>query len=163
MASEWFYQVMGEQVGPVSGTELRKLAQHGTINRDTQVRKGSNGNWVPAERVNGLFNASDKAPPPIPAVDSATSPRTEHAPSGFNAATKAIVGVGAAVSIVGLGVLVWFLATRDTWESDHRGDVIGLSKDTTDLVEAKDPVNAVEKYDELMRLVGSRKLIAPIW
>ena len=71
------------------------------------------------------------------------------------------MGVGGAVSIIGLGFLAWFLATRDTWESDHRSDVIRLSKDTMDLIEAKDPVNAVKKYDELIRLVGKRKLIAP--
>jgi hypothetical protein len=38
MASEWFYQVMGEQVGPVSSTELRNLAQQGTVLRDTLVK-----------------------------------------------------------------------------------------------------------------------------
>ena len=51
MASEWFYQVMGSQVGPVSSAELLALAQRGTITYDTLVRKGTNGDWVSAERV----------------------------------------------------------------------------------------------------------------
>jgi hypothetical protein len=54
MASEWFYQVMGEQVGPLSSAELLALAQRGSITYDTPVRKGTNGNWGSAARVKGL-------------------------------------------------------------------------------------------------------------
>ena len=58
MASEWFYQVMGNQVGPVSSVELRNLAQRGAISRDTLVRKAPGSAWVLAERVQGLFSVS---------------------------------------------------------------------------------------------------------
>lgn len=54
MAAEWFYQLMGSQLGPVSGAELLALAQRGTITHDTLVRKGANGNWVSAQQVQGL-------------------------------------------------------------------------------------------------------------
>lgn len=55
MASQSLYQVMRDEVGPVSGSELRSLAQRGTIDRDTLVRKSPDGEWVRAERVQGLF------------------------------------------------------------------------------------------------------------
>lgn len=57
MASEWYYQIMGESIGPVSGAELRKATRKGQIGPDTLVRKGAAGNWVPAWRVKGLFDA----------------------------------------------------------------------------------------------------------
>lgn len=61
MASKWFYQVMGSQVGPVSSAELLSLARRGTITHDTLVRKGDNGDWVFAERVKGLPFAAHSA------------------------------------------------------------------------------------------------------
>jgi hypothetical protein len=65
MASQWFYKVMAEEVGPVSITELRELAQRGAIVPDTLVANAPGGSWVPAERVRGLFPASITAPPPL--------------------------------------------------------------------------------------------------
>jgi len=58
MAAEWFYQVMGQQLGPVSAVELRALANAGTVQPDTLVRKGTDGCWVWAEKVQGVFRPS---------------------------------------------------------------------------------------------------------
>jgi hypothetical protein len=81
MTSQWFYQVMGEQIGPVSAAGLRKLAQGGAISRDTLVRKGPDGTWVLAERVRGLFSASDATtlPPPV-TVPTEGQPSTKACP-----------------------------------------------------------------------------------
>ncbi len=68
MASEWFYQVMGKQVGPVSSAELRNLAQRGIVTFDTPVRKGAGRTWVSAQRVRGLFRTPNTASPRIPTV-----------------------------------------------------------------------------------------------
>ena len=38
MASQWFYQVAGKQVGPISSAELRNLVQRGVISTDTLVK-----------------------------------------------------------------------------------------------------------------------------
>jgi len=66
MASQWFYQVMGKQIGPISAADLRNLAQGGTIAGDTLVRKAPDGAWVLAERVQGLFSTSNvKTPQPV--------------------------------------------------------------------------------------------------
>jgi len=66
MASQWFYQLMGEQIGPVSSTELRNLAQRGMISTETQIANAPNGPWVPAARVKGLFAAPNGMPPSTP-------------------------------------------------------------------------------------------------
>lgn len=66
MASEWFYQAMGRQIGPVSAADLRNLAQRGTIAADTPVRKAPDGTWVVAERVQGLFSVSNAPTSPMP-------------------------------------------------------------------------------------------------
>ncbi len=83
MASQWFYQVMGEPVGPISGAELETLAHRGAIQPDTPVRKSPMTEWVPAERVRGLFASvvgtlgsadTTKALPPTPSPESASGP-----------------------------------------------------------------------------------------
>jgi hypothetical protein len=68
MASQWFYKLMGDAVGPISSHELKLLAERGTIDRDTPVRKGADGAWAPAGRVQGLFRASGTATPPAQAM-----------------------------------------------------------------------------------------------
>jgi len=76
MASQWFYQVMGEEVGPISSAELRNLAQRGAVKQDTPVRNRPDQIWVPAERVQGLFAVSNLAPPPPSPVNPAPIPQT---------------------------------------------------------------------------------------
>src|SRR4051812_48107780 len=66
MANEWFYQVMGVTEGPVSPSELRRLAQEGRIDSSTLIRKGVDGDWMYADRVKGLFEPGPAQPPPIP-------------------------------------------------------------------------------------------------
>ena len=75
MASQWFYEVAGKQVGPVSSAELLALAQRGTVTYDTPVRKGLDGNWVLAKRVRGLFPEPNATSPSMPTAASEASPK----------------------------------------------------------------------------------------
>lgn len=68
MATQWFYMCMGEVCGPCSSLELRALAARRTVMEDSLVRKGTEGGWVPASRVKGLFDAS-VGPQGTPPVD----------------------------------------------------------------------------------------------
>jgi hypothetical protein len=70
VASRWFYEVMGKQIGPVSSADLLALAQRGTVTYDTPIRKGPDGNWVSAKRVQGLFPAPNTTSPPMPTAAS---------------------------------------------------------------------------------------------
>jgi hypothetical protein len=54
MVPEWFYEVMGERVGPVSSAQLRDLARQGAISVDTPISNAPDGPWVSADRVPGL-------------------------------------------------------------------------------------------------------------
>jgi len=72
--SDWYYQIMGEVIGPLTANELRIHAQHHhCIYPDTLVRKGVEGQWVSADRVKGLL---DTEQPPSPLPHSLPSART---------------------------------------------------------------------------------------
>ena len=68
------------------------------------------------------------------------------------------MGVCGTICVVLIGWFVWYVAIRDTFETDHRADVLALSKDTVKLTAARDAAGSVKKYEELLALVGKRKL-----
>lgn len=61
----WHYSRNGTQHGPVSPQELRSLASSGGLLPTDLVWKQGLPEWVPAEKINGLF-ASPADPPPLP-------------------------------------------------------------------------------------------------
>jgi hypothetical protein len=54
MNGKWYYQVMGETLGPVDGNEFHTLVEQNEITRDSFVRR-ENADWVTADRIVGLF------------------------------------------------------------------------------------------------------------
>jgi hypothetical protein len=82
MAQDWFVQHGGKQYGPMSPSNLKKLAADGKITPATQVRMGETGAWVSASKVQGLFatqtnssSATQTPPPPAsPPIASAPPP-----------------------------------------------------------------------------------------
>ena len=71
MPAQWYYQVMGDVVGPVSPKDLRDLAGMGKIQKETLVRRGEGDDWRLAEEVRSLFSGpaaqtspATKSPPP---------------------------------------------------------------------------------------------------
>jgi len=115
MASQWFYQVMGEQVGPVSSEELRNLAQRSTISVNTLVRKAPDGDWVLADRVQGLFPVSDIRARPTPIVAA-----VESGPQNFRVASYVVGLVKALSYVVGLVKAFWALVEKLSEEIMHR-------------------------------------------
>ncbi len=75
MPHEWYIQHGGKQYGPLTSANLKKLAAERKITPSTNVRRGAEGNWVPASRVQGLFGASSSAP-----ATAAASPPTTKTP-----------------------------------------------------------------------------------
>lgn len=69
MATQWFYRVMGHEFGPCSAADIRSYASLGRIGDDAEIRKGSDGEWISARRVKGLFNEAPK----LLAVDGVTA------------------------------------------------------------------------------------------
>lgn len=56
MATEWYYQIMNDVVGPLSGRQLMDKVRAGQVKEDTLVRK-DDSQWVPARQVSGLLEA----------------------------------------------------------------------------------------------------------
>ncbi|MDB4372159.1 GYF domain-containing protein [Mariniblastus sp.] len=54
--AEWFYRVMGEEIGPVTTNELRQRANSGQLLPETEVRKSGTDRWVRASQLKGLFD-----------------------------------------------------------------------------------------------------------
>ncbi len=66
MASQWYLNDSGQEVGPLSSSELRRLARDGRIRPDSWVRRVGEGGWIAASRVKNLFEAPGHLPPPQP-------------------------------------------------------------------------------------------------
>lgn len=75
--AEWYYTQDGQQMGPISGSQLKALAASGGITREDLVWNQSLPEWAPAGRIRGLvFGASSGAP----AAASGRLPAAERAP-----------------------------------------------------------------------------------
>jgi hypothetical protein len=55
--SGWYYQCMGETIGPVSSDELRRHAEDGRLLPESLVRSASDERWQVAEGISDLWNA----------------------------------------------------------------------------------------------------------
>jgi DNA-directed RNA polymerase subunit RPC12/RpoP len=55
--AEWYFEMMGQPVGPITGKQLLERVRGGDIVADTPVRK-DDSQWVPARDVGGLFTAA---------------------------------------------------------------------------------------------------------
>ncbi len=78
-AAEWFAEVAGKQVGPLSGGDLRQLVAAGRVHAETPIRRGSDGPWRPAGEVKGLSPGPppepEPEPPPAPAPSAPPAPQ----------------------------------------------------------------------------------------
>lgn len=63
MGIEWFCQLMGSELGPYSSMQLIDMARTHRITPEDLIRKGKIGEWVPAYRVRGLFEAASQPAP----------------------------------------------------------------------------------------------------
>lgn len=100
MSKQWYYELMGSTLGPISSAELKHKVQQGQILAETPVRMGADGKWQSADRIKGLLDASPPAPattkppalatPPVAAATAPTAkPPAEQAPMKFPLRTAA--------------------------------------------------------------------------
>ena len=74
MTREWYFQAMGQELGPLSVGELKAKVANGQIQPDTPVRKTVEGKWIFAGKVKGLFAVPEELPPvPIATPKSSAS------------------------------------------------------------------------------------------
>jgi len=55
MADDWFCEIAGRELGPLSSHQLKTMAAKGQILPSDCVRQGAAGKWVPSGQVKGLF------------------------------------------------------------------------------------------------------------
>jgi len=65
MANQWYAKVMGEEIGPMTGGQLKQLAAKKHLSPEDLIRKGESGNWTSADRVKGLFDVKIVRPKEI--------------------------------------------------------------------------------------------------
>jgi TM2 domain-containing membrane protein YozV len=63
VSQEWYYSIDGDRQGPITGAELKKLAEAGTLKSADLVWKDGMTDWVPAKSIKGLFGAAGPAAP----------------------------------------------------------------------------------------------------
>lgn len=66
MGQEWYYALNGKQEGPVSGTELKRLAGSGELRATDLVWTEGMKEWSAASSVKGLFPVAAPPRPPGP-------------------------------------------------------------------------------------------------
>ena len=57
---EWYIKKGEKHYGPYSSRELKNLAHSGKIEPSDEVQTGRMGQWVPAEKVKGLFPVDEE-------------------------------------------------------------------------------------------------------
>ncbi len=160
MASQWFYQVMGDRIGPVSGSQLRNLALRGAISIDTPIANAADGPWVPAERVRGLFGGPVRTP--SAAAKGRAQVRPSDAcvgdePSGVSVTTKTMLAVLGGICVIAIGFLVWLFIPSDTWQVDHSLPAL-VRLEEADRLQQSDPLAARRMYDEVLVEVKRHKI-----
>jgi hypothetical protein len=69
--TKWYYKDAEREIGPLDGPVLKQLADSGVLSPSTAVRTEDMRNWVPADRIGGLFGKST-----APAVTPTTAKST---------------------------------------------------------------------------------------
>lgn len=57
MAVQWYCDLMGKIVGPMTAQQLMEKVRRGEVSGTTPIRK-DDSKWFPASEVNGLFEAA---------------------------------------------------------------------------------------------------------
>jgi hypothetical protein len=107
MANQWYYSKNGDKRGPVTGAQLKALAEAGKLRPTDLVWKEGMPSWQPAGKVKGLFPAS-------PPDDRAARRLQRHAP------TWLILVAGGVVACM-LGLVVLCLVGFTGSSSDQAG------------------------------------------
>ena len=118
--AEWYYSIGGQRSGPITGADLKQLAQAGKIGPDDLVWKDGMPEWRPAARVKGLVPPPPPragppdlppagGPPPVPASRGAAANPLGGLSGPLRSAVwvRAVSGAGLLLVLIGL-VCPWY-------------------------------------------------------
>jgi hypothetical protein len=136
MADQWFYAVNGQQLGPVSFTELQTYIANGQLRASDLVWTAGMAQWAAASKVQGLAPACVSRAEPLIAVEPLPArgqpyergapeeddweeerPRRRPAARGMSTAAKVAIGLGAAVAVlfvIGIVVVIVIFANKSS-------------------------------------------------
>lgn len=80
-------------------------------------------------------------------------------PLGMSTSTKIGIGIIIASLILSVGFVIWFVAKQDTWEAEHQYQIMHLCQEIYPLLHSSDPNAGVQKYNDLLQLIGNRNLM----
>ncbi|WP_417850824.1 GYF domain-containing protein [Thalassoglobus sp.] len=55
---KWLCRIEGDEVGPLTSAQMKKLASTGVLKRDCLVQRVGDSTWTPAHKLKGLFKDS---------------------------------------------------------------------------------------------------------
>ena len=58
---EWYYEILGQQMGPISFREMSRAVGNGTLTLEDRARRGKKGGWTLVRDVPGLVSTEEKA------------------------------------------------------------------------------------------------------
>ena len=127
MTRNWYYWSGNREVGPLTLQELTHIAAQKRIVAETRVRQGTDGDWVAASTIAGLFPTSNEpgsnsvanpaGPPPLPNRNQSGWPGGPEGPGTISAASQYRGYLIAGVSVCALLAIV---AVCMTLVDDHR-------------------------------------------
>lgn len=89
MPQQWYCQIMGDEVGPLTSNQLREMALSGRLAPNDLIRKATSDRWVTAEQVKGLFDrATAPISPPTQVPAAVPQPRPPRRPAAPPATPK---------------------------------------------------------------------------
>lgn len=69
MSAQWFVELEGQEVGPLTSGQLRELAEAGKVQPGTLLRRSDLSRFVPASKVKGLFSERQVGGEPVTSSD----------------------------------------------------------------------------------------------
>lgn len=85
----WFVETLGQVLGPLPMSELAAMVQRSELDPGDLIRHGTEGRWIAADQVDGLFADSPKASP---------SPANRGGAQAASSSSRATAGQSGAVS-----------------------------------------------------------------
>ncbi len=77
MANEWWVHEFDDEYGPIDDAGLKFAVKQGAVKPTTKVRLGTDGEWMEAQKIKGLFKPVAPPVPPVPPKPPSPPKKTE--------------------------------------------------------------------------------------
>jgi hypothetical protein len=92
--ANWYYMVDGEEKGPVSSSDLKKLAKEGELGPGDQLQKEGDEEWTTAKNIKGLFTSKEDADSNHISVEASSSDTKKQSATDKDSESDDMAGFG---------------------------------------------------------------------